>query len=741
MWEATPDSVGVWPYHDHGPNHTLNTFRGAFGAVVIRERGAQGPDIEEVLFMHQLQPPVTGLERTFQAINGRTGAGNTPTIETRVGQDVALHVIGMDNEFHDFHIHGHRWRDAAGAFVDTPVAGAERDDHGALRRGQPGPLALPLPCLLAPGRGHGGVVPGEPMRRGRRMGHRSTFAAAALAAAALLAPAGALAQEPSYPEPADPGQVEPRPRGEGKTRVVCKRGCRFKRIQAAVDASAAGDTVRVRKGTYRESVRIRGRGKRYLRLIGDPGRPSRVVLQGGNGRQNGVLVDGADEVTVRGFKARGYAANGFFFVNVVGYTARDLIAARTGVYGIYAFNSKGGTMRDSEAYYTSDAGFYIGQTPAQVRPIRSVVRNISSWGNPLGWSGTNMRYVTITDSRFYNNALGLVPNALDSEKFPPAEDNVIRDNDIFWNNFNFHRGAPFRIRDSGRGRAGAGRHRRAAARRPAQRRRGQPDLRQLRRRRRAGRGRSCCRRTRRRARSVGNVVRDNAFGLGGTDLNGRELAYDGNGSGNCFSGNTGVVGDDPGRRLDARAVPVRRPQRVQRADAGDHAEPGGRGKRGAVDPPSARAQAGLRAAGAVHAVTGRRILATACAAGAALVCAAPAGAGGGPAPQRKAVEVADNYYLPAKLTVKQGAKVIWKWPDDVAIDVHDVKLESGPRGVREFQSEPASSGYRYTRTLQAARALRDRLHAARGDDDADHGAPPLSGSVRRAAYARAPWPP
>ena len=46
--------------------------------------------------------------------NGRTGAGNTPAIEARMGQDVALHVIGMDNNFHDFHIHGHRWKDAAG---------------------------------------------------------------------------------------------------------------------------------------------------------------------------------------------------------------------------------------------------------------------------------------------------------------------------------------------------------------------------------------------------------------------------------------------------------------------------------------------------------------------------------------------------------------------------------------------------------------------------------------------------
>jgi manganese oxidase len=32
-------------------------------------------------------------------------------------------VIGMDSNFHDFHIHGHRWKDAAGAFVDTPSLG------------------------------------------------------------------------------------------------------------------------------------------------------------------------------------------------------------------------------------------------------------------------------------------------------------------------------------------------------------------------------------------------------------------------------------------------------------------------------------------------------------------------------------------------------------------------------------------------------------------------------------------
>ncbi len=368
---------------------------------------------------------------------------------------------------------------------------------------------------------------------------RFRTAAVAALAAGLLVPAAAQAQDPSYPEPSNPGKVAPKPSGKGKTRTVCKKGCKFKTIQSAVNRSKAGDTVRIKKGKYRESVSINGRGKSYMKLIGSPSSPGKVVLEGGERKRNGVLVNGADEVTVRGIRAQNYTSNGFFFVNVVGYTAQDLIAAKTGVYGVYAFNSKGGTMRDSEAYYNNDAGFYIGQTPAQDKPVRSIVDNIESWGNPLGWSGTNMRYVTITNSRFYNNAAGLIPNALDTEKFPPAENNIIRGNEIFWNNFNFHKGAPFKIATEGTSAlapVGTGVLLLAGRRNIVEDNKiygnwavgvaliegillsKNPQAVDL----------------------VGNEVRDNEFGLGGTDLNGRELAYSGNGSGNCFGGNTGV---------------------------------------------------------------------------------------------------------------------------------------------------------------------------------------------------------
>jgi manganese oxidase len=122
-WEATPDSVGVWPYHDHGPNHTLNTFRGLFGSIIVRAKGDKAPDNEHVIFFHSLLPGTTGLKAPFQCINGRAYAGNTPTLTAKVGEDVAIHVIGMNDDFHDFHMHGHRWRDPAGTFVDTPIVG------------------------------------------------------------------------------------------------------------------------------------------------------------------------------------------------------------------------------------------------------------------------------------------------------------------------------------------------------------------------------------------------------------------------------------------------------------------------------------------------------------------------------------------------------------------------------------------------------------------------------------------
>jgi plastocyanin len=80
-----------------------------------------------------------------------------------------------------------------------------------------------------------------------------------------------------------------------------------------------------------------------------------------------------------------------------------------------------------------------------------------------------------------------------------------------------------------------------------------------------------------------------------------------------------------------------------------------------------------------------------------LVGAAPAQAA------RKTVRIYDNYFLPDSLSVKRGTMVVWRWPGaEEAGDVHDVKLKSGPRGVKKFQSEAAATEYTFRRRLRTA---------------------------------------
>ena len=75
----------------------------------------------------------------------------------------------------------------------------------------------------------------------------------------------------------------------------------------------------------------------------------------------------------------------------------------------------------------------------------------------------------------------------------------------------------------------------------------------------------------------------------------------------------------------------------------------------------------------------------------------------GAAPKKKTIQVGDNYFAPAKVTVAKGATVTFKWPSaEEAGDVHDVKLKSGPKGVKKFHSEQASADYSYKRKLTVA---------------------------------------
>jgi pectin methylesterase-like acyl-CoA thioesterase len=60
---------------------------------------------------------------------------------------------------------------------------------------------------------------------------------------------------------------------QAKTLQVCKDDCKYKKIQAAVNASGKGDTVKVQAGTYNEGVLVIGHKHDKLKLQGNPGNP------------------------------------------------------------------------------------------------------------------------------------------------------------------------------------------------------------------------------------------------------------------------------------------------------------------------------------------------------------------------------------------------------------------------------------------------------------------------------------
>lgn len=118
-WQAIPRSLGTWPYHDHSQHFdpgrgTMVMEAGAelglFGMIIITDQNTPAVDNEITSIWHSLyQGDIPGLSQDFHCFDGRSYLGNTPTIHTKVGQRIRWRVVGLGNDFHTFHMHGHTW--------------------------------------------------------------------------------------------------------------------------------------------------------------------------------------------------------------------------------------------------------------------------------------------------------------------------------------------------------------------------------------------------------------------------------------------------------------------------------------------------------------------------------------------------------------------------------------------------------------------------------------------------------
>jgi plastocyanin len=149
--EPWPTTAGVWLYHDHSICDMENVSLGAIGIIVIHNPDDTNQEVDirksdnpneldpeflpggsatgpvtfrlnpQLALLEFFPPPskalylqlfhtLTGLgDMGGMLINGRQYLGNTPTLIAGPESLLRFGVVGMGNDFHTFHIHGHRW--------------------------------------------------------------------------------------------------------------------------------------------------------------------------------------------------------------------------------------------------------------------------------------------------------------------------------------------------------------------------------------------------------------------------------------------------------------------------------------------------------------------------------------------------------------------------------------------------------------------------------------------------------
>ena len=221
------------------------------------------------------------------------------------------------------------------------------------------------------------------------------------------------------PDPVESGNV----RSDKEILVVPTE---YPTIQKAVNAANPGSLIRIKPGEYNEAVTVQTNNL-VIRGVDR----FRTVLNGKDKKANGFLVDDARNVRISNLTVRNYQSNGIFFNDSYGYQADHIDAIKNRTYGVYAFNSYNGVFRKSFGYGSGDSSFYVGECLG----CGALLEKLVSRKSFLGYSGTNATGVVIRDSKWTDNGAGIVPNTLPTEEFAPNRGTTIINNKVWNNNY------------------------------------------------------------------------------------------------------------------------------------------------------------------------------------------------------------------------------------------------------------------------------------------------------------------
>ncbi len=177
-------------------------------------------------------------------------------------------------------------------------------------------------------------------------------------------------------------------------------------IQAAVDAAAPGDTVKVMSGDYIEAhsgtaaVRI----TKPLKLTAN----GKVRILPSTGQRDGIVVEPAhpgdpaiDGVEIKGFIVEGFSNNGIWLVHVNHFNVENNESINNLENGIWPTLSANGQVKKNVAYGSQDSALWV-EASENVRVLNNDLHH-----SPTGLEITISKEVTAENNDVHNNTVGI----------------------------------------------------------------------------------------------------------------------------------------------------------------------------------------------------------------------------------------------------------------------------------------------------------------------------------------------
>ena len=207
----------------------------------------------------------------------------------------------------------------------------------------------------------------------------------------------------------------------------------FNGIQAAVNATTNGDWVLIEPGTYNEAVKVtKTHSNIWIRGMDR----NKVVVDGQHQAGNGIEVYKTNGVSIENLTVKDFdtgpecacgneiwwnGGSGSAKIGAHGWWGRYLTAYDTGLnggYGIFTGNMTDGEWENVYASGFNDSGMYVGACPE----CNAVINKATMSYSALGYSGSNSGgRLTIENSTFTHNTVGIAPNSENPGDAPPPQ--------------------------------------------------------------------------------------------------------------------------------------------------------------------------------------------------------------------------------------------------------------------------------------------------------------------------------